>query len=175
MTMGKYETGLMVAHEERMRRFSNIQTPMGKDAEDLQRLIAAQAIKITDLENDFITLFAQVQKMDLIVEQIKAYWIAETIDKPTERGRSGKQVATEVAKAHGLTFHELVSERRHKKYIKARHEAMHMMYDETSLSMVQIGKILNRDHTSVLHGIKAYKNKTELDTNLRIAKPWGLS
>lgn len=157
--MSNYEMELMVAHKERMSRFNSITPPLKKDADELLALITAQADKITNLENDLFGLHNKVLKMDLIVEEMKRHWIAETIDSDQPEKPTGKEVALRVCKAHGITMDELCSDQRHKKLVLARHEAMLAMSEETALSVTQIGRILNRDHTSVLHGVRSLKKK----------------
>ena len=50
-----------------------------------------------------------------------------------------------VSKITGVTSTELVSRRRQKEYVRARHIAIQLMIEMTDLSYVQIGSALNKD------------------------------
>ena len=80
----------------------------------------------------------------------------DLIDPFTKR-KSARQIVAEVALKHGLKMSDLTGPYRHKSIVKARHEAMWRVRDETNLSYPQIGRVLgNRDHTTVLHGVRKH-------------------
>ena len=56
-----------------------------------------------------------------------------------------------VAGEHGVSTEDILGQRRHKRIIAARHEVIRRAYLETGLSTTQIGRLLNRDHTTVLY------------------------
>lgn len=49
----------------------------------------------------------------------------------------------------GLTRNELLSSRRSKEFIHARHIAIYLAREYTTLSLPQIGRAMNKDHTTV--------------------------
>ena len=49
----------------------------------------------------------------------------------------------------GLTRNELLSGRRSKEFVHARHIAMYLAREYTTLSLPQIGRAMNKDHTTV--------------------------
>ncbi|WP_298700934.1 helix-turn-helix domain-containing protein [uncultured Brevundimonas sp.] len=69
---------------------------------------------------------------------------------------TGRQVADFVAERHGLTFDQLISDRRHKPIARPRQIAMYVMREVCPhLSLPTIGRILGgRDHTTILHGVQ---------------------
>lgn len=72
-------------------------------------------------------------------------------------GFAGKRIARAVAKAHGVSFNDLVSHRREHHLVRARQHAMWELAQHTKLSYPQIGRILgDRDHSTVIHGIKRH-------------------
>lgn len=79
-----------------------------------------------------------------------------------------------VSKITGVTPTELVSRRRQKEYVRARHIAIQLMIEMTDLSYVQIGSALNRDHTTVIYVKKKMENRGRgrslLNTQLAEAK-----
>ena len=63
-------------------------------------------------------------------------------------------ILDETAKYFGLTREDLVSKNRSRPLTTARHVAMYMMRECTGLSLIKIGELFERDHTTVLHGVK---------------------
>jgi chromosomal replication initiation ATPase DnaA len=73
---------------------------------------------------------------------------------------AGMRIARSVAKAHGLTFKAMTSNRRQKNLVRARHHAMWEMRRHTKLSLPQIARILGKlDHTTVLWGISQHEKR----------------
>lgn len=76
---------------------------------------------------------------------------------------TARNIAKAVAKLHGVTYLDMISQRRHKDVAWARQHAMWEMRHRTKLSTPQIGKILGgRDHTTVLHGIRAHEKRMKM-------------
>ena len=44
---------------------------------------------------------------------------------------------------------------------------MYLLSEELGLSTVKIGQEFNKDHTTIMHGIKVIKDALKLDFNLR--------
>jgi chromosomal replication initiator protein len=63
-------------------------------------------------------------------------------------------ILDETAKYFGLTRDDLISKNRSRPLTTARHVAMYMMRECTGLSLIKIGELFDRDHTTVLHGVK---------------------
>jgi hypothetical protein len=86
--------------------------------------------------------------------------------------KSIRQIALEVVEKHGITLEELLSPRRATHIVRARQEAFWRCKQETSSSFPQIGRHLgNKDHTTVLHGIRMYeKRKMEAELLLSVDK-----
>lgn len=76
-----------------------------------------------------------------------------------------KQIISVVCRKHGVSPLELISRRRHRKLVLARHEAMWMARNQTSLSYPQIGERLGgRDHTTILHGVRMHQKRLDEET-----------
>jgi chromosomal replication initiation ATPase DnaA len=72
----------------------------------------------------------------------------------------GRRIATAVAKAHGISFRDLIGKRRLRYLVRARQEAMYLMVRFTTLSLPQIGTILgDRDHTTILYGARVHAHR----------------
>jgi hypothetical protein len=64
------------------------------------------------------------------------------------------RVVERVAGERGISLAELRSTSRSPRLVRARWAAMTAARSETDASLPQIGRILNRDHTTVLHGLR---------------------
>ena len=62
-----------------------------------------------------------------------------------------------VAEAHGLTIADLESPDRRRKLAWARQEAYWLAKELTGMGDMAIGHWFNRDHTTLVYGIRAYK------------------
>jgi chromosomal replication initiation ATPase DnaA len=83
----------------------------------------------------------------------------------------GKRIALTIARAHGVSWSEFVSHRRHRYIVIARHHAAYEMYRLTSLSLPAIGRILKMHHTSILFGIRQHAKRNNLPLVRLNAKP----
>jgi len=79
-----------------------------------------------------------------------------------------RQIINEESDRYGVTFDEVVSGRRFKDIVKAKHAAAWRMRQEltpqnpVAYSLPAIGSILGmKDHTSVIHAIKAHQKRME--------------
>jgi chromosomal replication initiator protein len=67
-------------------------------------------------------------------------------------------IMTETADYFGLQREDLVSKSRSRPLTQARHMAMYLMRELTGLSLIKIGELFDRDHSTALHGIKRIEN-----------------
>lgn len=65
-------------------------------------------------------------------------------------------IIEEVAAKHNLAVLDLYRDCRAIPLVNARHEAFYRAATETTIPYAAIGRFLNRDHTSVLHGIRRH-------------------
>lgn len=70
---------------------------------------------------------------------------------------SSAEILRQVAWKHHSNVAEIISPVRSKVVVLARHEAMYRLRTERHLSWGQIGKMMNRDHTTALHGYRVHK------------------
>jgi hypothetical protein len=81
------------------------------------------------------------------------------------RGAHWRLIAREVAQKHKVRVSDLLSNRRFKDIVTARHEAFWRCREETAMSLTQIGLRFNKDHTTVLHGIRRYEGQRVEEIN----------
>ena len=58
-----------------------------------------------------------------------------------------------IAREHGVTMAELMGVSRRQKYCIARREIWRVLRDQ-GISLPRIGRMFNRDHTTILHGLR---------------------
>lgn len=72
------------------------------------------------------------------------------------------EILDQVSNMYGFTVHELRGPGRTKGIAHARQHAMYLMAQQPHLSLPQIGRYLGgRDHTTILHGVRAHKARME--------------
>lgn len=66
----------------------------------------------------------------------------------------------------GITRNELLSARRPANFVYARHIAMYLAREYTTLSFPQIGRAMNKDHTTVYYVANKLSNRSRGATKL---------
>lgn len=66
-------------------------------------------------------------------------------------------VVDQVADRHGITREQLMSRSHCRRYARPRQEAYWILRRETGLSFPVIGRLFERDHTTILFGYRAYE------------------
>lgn len=81
--------------------------------------------------------------------------------EPLAPTASIKQLITEVAKAYGVSYAEVIGSRRHSYIIAARFAAYHAVATaRPDFSLPQIARHFgNRDHTTILHGLRKVRRE----------------
>lgn len=89
-----------------------------------------------------------------IADPLHAYTVINVMNvKP-----NAKAIINDVATAYGYGFADIVGASRSRDIIKVRHAAMRMVVDaRPDLSLVAIGKVFNRDHTTILSALRKTK------------------
>jgi hypothetical protein len=74
-------------------------------------------------------------------------------------------VIRETAAKHRLTVAELLGPSRERKYVRPRQEAMYQVFTKCPhISYPEAGRRMGgRDHTTVLHGVKAHAKRLGID------------
>ncbi len=71
---------------------------------------------------------------------------------PSSGGTSPDAILQAVARYYGVKSDDLKGKARHKEIVVPRQLAMYLLREDARLSTPDIGRLLNRDHTTVLHG-----------------------
>lgn len=67
-----------------------------------------------------------------------------------------------VALKHGVMQRDILGPHRYRELVAARHEALALTYRHTQMSMPNVGRYFNRDHTTVLHALNKLGARTKL-------------
>jgi len=84
--------------------------------------------------------------------------------------RRSIEIIRYIAEKHGVRVVEILSQNKLRDIVFARQEAMAVIDKRFSLGSIEIGRIFNRDHTTVLYGIKAHWKREEVANKLLINK-----
>jgi chromosomal replication initiation ATPase DnaA len=86
--------------------------------------------------------------------------IAQVAAPPARVKLTPRAIVEQVAHQHGLVAEQLIGASRLGPIVKARHEAMYRLRNETKLSAPQIARALGRtDHSTVLWGVKRHAER----------------
>jgi len=66
-------------------------------------------------------------------------------------------IRTDIAKQHGITVREIISESKKLRLVKARNDAWYWTKEHTNLTDDEIGMLYNRNRSNVLRGIRNQK------------------
>lgn len=71
-------------------------------------------------------------------------------------------IVADICKRERISIREMLSQGRHARLVRARQEIMYLGAKLTHLSLPTMGRLLHRDHTSVLHGIRKHAARNGL-------------
>jgi len=80
------------------------------------------------------------------------------------------EVMQQVAKDFNISVEDMLSNCRERVYVDARHMAMLLIYEyiyRRSKPLLTVGGWFNRDHASVIHGMRKIKDLMTVDSNFR--------
>ncbi len=86
------------------------------------------------------------------------------LDTECAKGPRPGRILRLTAETWGLDLSDLSGPKRHRHVVEARHVAMYLLRAYTGLSLPEIGKMLHRDHTTVLHGARRVAKSAALRT-----------
>jgi chromosomal replication initiator protein len=88
------------------------------------------------------------------------YWLAPVqMKKELTTGH----VLDAACRVFNIEMYNLLSKRREKSLVRARFISMYIIRNRfRNISLEQIGKIFNRDHTSIMHGLRTIKDELSL-------------
>ena len=109
---------------------------------------------IRELEGALVraAAFAKLARMPL--DLASAERALEDLIPQTGQEIPADRIVEETARYFGLHRGDLFSKSRSRPLTNARHIAMYLLRELTGLSLIKIGELFDRDHTTAMHGIK---------------------
>ena len=86
--------------------------------------------------------------MDIVENVIKVY------EDNSHKFVNENTIIKAVSEYYGVSIDDIMSDKRPKEIAETRQITMYLLREILGLSHLKIGKILNKDHTTVMHGIK---------------------
>ncbi len=120
---------------------------------------------IRELEGALVRVVAWSELTGQAVDTSLAERALEDLLPQTDAEISPQVILDETARYYTLSVDDLISKSRSRPLTNARHVAMYLMRECTGLSLIKIGEIFERDHTTALHGIN------KIDKNMRDREP----
>lgn len=108
-------------------------------------------VRLSTLEGNEAALTSKIASLEAALDDRRA----TALPAPLQ----WRKILIQVSKATGFTVAELCGMQRHKELVEARYAAMYRMSHETTMSLAAIGRRFNRDHTTVMHGIKRHEDR----------------
>jgi chromosomal replication initiator protein len=111
---------------------------------------------IRELEGSLNRLLAHARHMQQPVTVELAARVLHDLVAPGPTGRTvtPSAILFAVGRYYGVNSDELKGKSRHKQIVGPRQMAMYLLREDAHLSSPDIGRLLNRDHTTVLHALK---------------------
>jgi chromosomal replication initiation ATPase DnaA len=96
-----------------------------------------------------------------VFASIEFYRVIRVLAPPAGTSWHGqiRRILAEVATARDVSDLDILSPRRDRFAVRARQEVMYRAATETPASLSQIARVLDRDPTSVLHGVRAHRRR----------------
>jgi chromosomal replication initiator protein len=126
---------------------------------------------IRELEGSLNRLLAHARHMQQPVTVDLAARALRDLVAPGPSGRTmtPSAILLAVGRYYGVNADELKGKSRHKQIVEPRQISMYLLREDAHLSSPEIGRLLNRDHTTVLHGLKQVMNDIARDGPSRAA------
>jgi chromosomal replication initiation ATPase DnaA len=79
------------------------------------------------------------------------------------------KILNAVSEYYGISKHLIEGKSRVRNVAEARFVFVEMLYNDpySRITMAAIGRLLNRDHTTIIHSIKQVRNWLQIDDNFR--------
>src|SRR4051812_39787039 len=109
--------------------------------------LATETVKTAGGKNEMKAQERQLKRTEFM-------WAGRHEIRP--RSTKREEILYQVMDETGLTREQLVGGQKTGYIVKARHWLCWRLYRETTMSMIGVGNYLNRDHTSILNGLKRH-------------------
>lgn len=164
MQIGVYEQQQRDRASEVRNRLMNPAVPKNIEVQELKKQIADLKEKL--LASEKIAISKELDVSDLqaiILSQAARICDFENIELRAEKKKTAKSIILEVLQNYpDVDYDDIVGRRRNTVFMEPRHACMLAVYDQRKdLSTIQMGRIFNRDHTSILNAVGKLKRNME--------------
>ncbi|OGN17044.1 MAG: hypothetical protein A3C88_02495 [Candidatus Yanofskybacteria bacterium RIFCSPHIGHO2_02_FULL_50_12] len=90
----------------------------------------------------------------------------EVLIKNTKERLTAEGILTTVCQAYQVTLDELISRNRKATYSSPRQVAMYLLRTDLQMSFPEIGRMLKRDHSNIMHGFRRIEQLLKSDATL---------
>lgn len=81
---------------------------------------------------------------------------------------TAESIIDHVCLQRGIGYEQLKSKSRFREYVQCRNECMYIMKTYCkNITLEQIGRLLCRDHTTVIHGLRAIQDRMDTEPDYR--------
>lgn len=93
------------------------------------------------------------------------YWIAPSVKGLTARFTdeevlyAAHEIIEAVCKYFNITVRDLKSQKRDRVLVDPRHICMYIIRTKTPMQLNKIGKLFDRDHTTIMHAVRSVKDQ----------------
>ena len=148
----------------------------------LQELVEKESVPVPDAVVGMLAHRIQTNTRELVGALTQVVGYAQLMHVPLTADVAERVLATSavhrraptadailrgVADFYGVTTDDLTGTRRVQRIVVPRHVAMYIMREDGQMSLPQIGQTLNRDHTTVLHGVDRITEQIDKNEALR--------
>ncbi len=96
------------------------------------------------------------------------YWAAPAILSPKQPNDvKTDNIIQDVCEVYGIELADLMSKARHRILVEPRQVLFYILHKKMNIPCVNVGKIFNKNHATVLHGANNIKTFMENEKDLR--------
>jgi chromosomal replication initiator protein len=122
---------------------------------------------IRELEGALTRLMATCQLSGESPTLEMANQILSSFETPTKANVNLEKILNEVSEFYGLKKDEILGKKRDKALVHPRQITMYLLRHELNFSYPKIGKELQRDHTTIIHGCEKIEKAIIQDSSLK--------
>jgi len=146
----------------RARKIENERDAINGADQDVALALAQYDISLADLRSGRRTLKLVQARRSAFQLLLARGWspakVARYLGVPAAKAFNWRRMAKSVAERHGLKLPDILGNEKTKKVATARQEVMFELRDR-GWSYAQIGQAMARDHSTILHGVKAHEKR----------------
>ncbi|MFA7302476.1 MAG: helix-turn-helix domain-containing protein [Candidatus Paceibacterota bacterium] len=142
MALNENEVLVLERRLENGQTYQEIATEMHLSRQRIEQLFKSALNKISGIRKRIPTAAKTAERLDTVVEKA----VKEKAEKDAIQS-----VINNTASMYGVDVDDLLGSRRQSNFILPRHTIMYLLRKELGLSFPMIGKIMGKDHTTIIY------------------------